>query len=128
MSRLELVRTDATKIAVATCRIVEPIDVIRYVLGCSVPTYVDSLLDPLLLQAAEEGLGNRFVPADGAPAHAGLKVVVLAKAPPRIAPVLRALIRMDQGLAGRRLRMAFICLQNQLPMDRCSDGPVDNPA
>lgn len=36
MSRLELVWTDATKMAVATCRIVKPIDVVGDVQGCNV--------------------------------------------------------------------------------------------
>ena len=92
MRCFELVRTDSAEMAMAARQIVEPLDVLGDVRGRYLPTGVDALLDPLLLQAAEEGLGDRVVPAVGAPAHAWLKMVVLAETPPCIASILRALI------------------------------------
>jgi hypothetical protein len=58
-----LVRADAAKMAMAARRIVEPADVIGHIQRRCVPIGVNTLLDAFLLQAAEEGLGNRAVPA-----------------------------------------------------------------
>lgn len=69
MRCFELVRTDAAQMAMAARQIVEPLNVLGDVRGRYFPTGVDTLLDPLLLQAAEEGLGDRVVPAVGAPAQ-----------------------------------------------------------
>lgn len=97
MRCLELVRADTAEVRVAAYGIVESVDIAGYVRDRSVPTRVDAFLDPLLFQTAEEGLSDRVVPAVGASAHAWLKMVAFAKAPPCIAPILRALIRVDQS-------------------------------
>ena len=78
--------------AMASRQIVEPFDVLGDVRGRYFPTGVNTPLDPLHLQTAEEGLGDRIVPAVGASAHAWLKMAVFAEAPPCIASILRVLI------------------------------------
>ena len=45
----------------ATHRVVEHLDVVEHVRGCGGPGRIDSPLDPLLLQDAEEALGHRVV-------------------------------------------------------------------
>ena len=92
MRCFELVRTETAEMAMAARQIVQPLNVLVEVRSRYLSTGVDALLDPLLLQAAEEGLGDRVVPAVGAPAHAWLKVVVFAETSPCITSVLRALI------------------------------------
>jgi hypothetical protein len=49
------------------------------------------LLDELLLQATEEGLGYSIVPTVSPPAHARLKMICLAETPPCITAILSAL-------------------------------------
>ena len=100
MCRFELDGTNATKVAVPTDRIVEAFYVLGYVQGSRLAVRVDALLDALLLQASEERLGNCVIPAVRPPAHAWLKMVDLAEASPRVASILRSLIRMDHGLVG----------------------------
>jgi len=100
MCRLEVDGAYATKVAVPKDRIVEGFDVLGYDRRSRLAVRVDALLDPLLLQAPEERLGDCVVPAVRPPAHAGLKMVGLAEAPSCIAPILRSLIRVNQGLAG----------------------------
>ena len=99
MRCLELVRANATKVAMSTNWIVEAFDVLGYVQGSRLAVRVDALLDALLLQASEERLGNCVIPAVRPPAHAWLKMVGLAEASPRVASILRSLIRVDQGLS-----------------------------
>ena len=82
MRRVEFVRTETAEMTMAARQIVEPLDVLGDVRGRFLSTGVDALLDPLLLQAAEEGLGDRVVPAVGAPALAWLKKAVFAETPP----------------------------------------------
>ena len=102
MCRFELDGTNATEVAVPTDRIVEAFDVLGYVQGSRLAVRVDALLDALLLQASEERLGNCVIPAVRPPAHAWLKMVGLAEASPRVASILRSLIRVDQGLSEGR--------------------------
>lgn len=82
--------------AVSTGAIVEHFDVIVDLGRGDLTSLVDALLDPLLLQTAKEGFGHCVIPAVTTSAHTGLKVMRLAKAPPRIAAKLRPLIRMNQ--------------------------------
>jgi hypothetical protein len=82
--------------AMASCSIVERFDVIGDVIGSGLAVLIDMLLDPFLLETAEERLGNRVAPAVSTTAHAGFKMVGFAKPPPDVAPVLHALIGMDQ--------------------------------
>jgi len=56
MKRFEPLRADAVQVAVASCAIVEAIDVVVYVAQREPSVLVNLLLDPFLLQAAEEGL------------------------------------------------------------------------
>ena len=72
--------------------IVEGIDVLRDVCDRELAVLVDMLLDPLLLQATEEGLGDRIVPAVALSAHAGLEMIRPTEATPGIGAELGALI------------------------------------
>lgn len=91
------------------------------------PVGVDSHLDTLFLQAPEEGLGHGIIPAVASPAHAGFQVIGSTEAPPGIAAILGALIRMDQSVPGSP---ASHCLperlQNKFTMDRWLRSPADN--
>lgn len=78
--------------AVSTGAIIEPLDVIVDLGIGDITSLVDSLLDPLLLQAAKKRLGHCVIPAVSTPAHTGLKMMGMAEAPPRIAATLRSLI------------------------------------
>lgn len=88
MCRLELDWTDATEMTVSTDRIVEAFDVFGHLHGSRLAVRADALLDPLLLQASEEGFSDGTVPAVRAPVNTGLEIVGLAEAPPCIAPML----------------------------------------
>ena len=125
MCRLELDGTNATEMAVSTDRIVEAFDVFGHVQGSRLAVRVDALLDPLLLQASEEGFSDGIVPAVRPPTHARLKMVGLAEASPRVASILRSLIRVDQGLSWapstNGLQDGF---KDQLSMNRRLDGPA----
>lgn len=105
---LECLGTDSTQITVTARSIVERFDVVRDIRPRDLPVLVDALPDPLLLQAPEEGLGNRIVPAVSPSTHAGLQTMASAKPPPVIAAVLRALIGVNDGLAGGRLSRTAI--------------------
>jgi hypothetical protein len=60
---------------VAPRPIVERFDVFRDIGVCSFAILVDSLLDAFFLQAAEEWLGNRIVPAIASTTHARLEMI-----------------------------------------------------
>jgi hypothetical protein len=77
-------RTDPAQMAVATGAIIERVDVIRYLGLDDLTGRVDALLDPLLVQAAKKGFGHGVIPVIATSAHAGLQVMCLAEAPPRI--------------------------------------------
>src|SRR5215469_16089283 len=72
--------------------VVEDLNVIKYVGPCLVAGGVDAIADTLLLEAAEEALRHRVVPAVAAPAHAGRELVVATEPHPVIAAVLGALV------------------------------------
>ena len=74
--------------AVSTGAIVEHLDVIVDLGIGNITSLVDSLLDPLLLQAAKKGFGYGVIPAIATSAHAGLQVMRMAETPPRIAAKL----------------------------------------
>lgn len=96
----EVIRADATDVAVMTPWIVERIDVVGNVDGRHVPGIVDPLLDPFLLEAREEGLGNCIIPAIPSATHAGLKPIFPAEPPPVIAAILASLVRVDDRPVG----------------------------
>src|SRR5512146_96015 len=92
LSPFKRLRTYTVKMAVSTGAIVEHFDVIVDLGSGHIPSLVDSLLDPLLLQTAKERFGHCVIPAVSTPAHTGLKLMRMAEAPPRIAAKLRSLI------------------------------------
>ena len=77
---------------VPTGSIVEHFNVIVDLRLGDITGLVDSLLDPLFLQAAKERFGHCVIPAVPTPAHAGFKMMLAAEAPPGVATKLRALI------------------------------------
>ena len=89
---LEFFGAYASEMAVAPRSIIEGINVVGHILRCQLAILIDLLLNPLLLQAAEEGLRDRIIPAVALPTHARLEAIGPAEAPPRIASILRALI------------------------------------
>lgn len=79
--------------------IVKRLDVIGDIFSRDLSIVIDSFLDSLLLQTAEEGFGNGIVPAVTASAHTGFQMVGPAKASPVVTPILRTLVRMNHSLA-----------------------------
>jgi hypothetical protein len=57
MGRFESLRTEPSEVAVTSRSIVEGIDVVSHFGDRELSVFVDLLLDSLLLEAAEEGLG-----------------------------------------------------------------------
>src|SRR5262245_27116711 len=57
---------------------------------------VDLVLDPLLLQAAEEGLGDGIIPAVALPAQTRLEAIRATEPAPRVTAVLGALVGVNQ--------------------------------
>lgn len=80
--------TDTAQMAVSTGAIVKGLDVIVDLGLGDLTGVIDSLLNPLLLQTAKKRFCHRVIPAVSTPAHTGLKMMLLAKAPPRIAAKL----------------------------------------
>lgn len=68
--------------------IIEQFDVLVDLGSGDLPSRVDALLDPLFFQTAKERFGHGVIPAVATPAHARLKMMRLAEAPPRIAAKL----------------------------------------
>ena len=129
VSSLELLGAEAAQVAVAARSIVEGIKVVCHVCDRQVPTLVDLLLDAFLLQAAEERLGDGVVPAVAFPTHARLEVVGPAEAPPRVAAVLRPLIRVDQRAARPSLTHGHEHgIEHEFSTNRRSRVPADNLA
>src|SRR3990172_8746190 len=54
---------------VATCAVVEPLDVVEHVSRSRLPGGVPGAMHPLVLQAVEEALGGRVIPAVALAAH-----------------------------------------------------------
>ena len=61
--------------AVPAGAIVKRLDVIEGICLGEITGFVDAPLDPFFLQAAEERLCHRIIPAIAATAHAGFQVV-----------------------------------------------------
>ena len=78
--------------AVSTGAIVEHLNIIVDLGIGDITGLVDSLLDPLFLQAAKGRFGHRVIPAIPTPAHAGFKMMLAAEAPPGVTAKLRSLI------------------------------------
>jgi hypothetical protein len=88
----EIIRGDATDVAVTAPRIVKRFNVVGNINGRHSAGIVDSLLNSFLLEAREERLGNCVVPTVGSTAHAGFKPVFPTEAAPIVAAVLASLI------------------------------------
>src|SRR5262249_17339713 len=104
MRRFELLRTQAAEVTVTSALIVTGVDVIGHVGRRQFSILVDLILDSLLFQTAEEGLGDRVVSAVGFTAHVRLQLIGVAEPPPRVAAVLRPLIGVNHRAARRRRR------------------------
>ncbi len=96
---VELVRTGRTPESLSRefepTAIVEHLDIIEQIGLRVVASPVDLLSYTLLLQAAEERLGDGVVPAVSSPAHARLKVVGSTEVLEVEAAVLRTLVAMN---------------------------------
>jgi len=90
VGRFELLRTEPPKMAVTSRSIVEGIDVVSHLGDRELSVFVDLLLDSLLLEAAEEGLGDGVVPAIALPAHTWFEMIRTTEAAPRGAAELGA--------------------------------------
>ena len=113
--------------AVASDSIVESIDVVGHVGNRELPVLVDLFLDPLLLQAAEEGLGDGVVPAIALPAHTRFKMVRTAESAPRIAAKLGALIGVNQGASWPpSTHRHQHCVEHELAVNSGLSGPADD--
>ena len=126
---LELFRTQPAQVAVASRAIVEDVDVVGDVRAGQRAVLVDLLLDPFLLEAAEERFRDGIVPAVALAAHARLQAVRATEAAPRIAPELRALLRLNERAAG----MAppdrhHHGIEDELTVQRRRGGPADDQA
>lgn len=80
--------TDSAQMTVSTAAIIEGLDVLVDLSRGDLTGRVDPLPNPLLLHAAKKGFRHRVIPAVTLPAHTGLKVMLPAEAPPRIAAKL----------------------------------------
>lgn len=81
----------------ATGSVVARLYVVEDIGAFQVPGLGDTLLDSLLVQTAAERLDNSIVLAAAAPAHAGLEVVGCTEALEVIAPMLTALVAVNQN-------------------------------
>ena len=99
VSRFELLGTQPAEMTVAPRSIVEGIDVVGHVGDRQLSVLVDLFLDPLFLQAAEEGLGDGIVPAVVLSAHTRLEAIRATESAPRVAAVLSALVGVNQCAA-----------------------------
>ena len=81
--------------AMSTRPIIKDLDVVEDIGSGELTGFVDALANPFLFQTAEERLRHCTVLAVFPSAHAGLQIIGQAKAPPVVAAVLTALIRMN---------------------------------
>ena len=85
------------------------------------------LIDALLLQAAEEGLGSGIVPAVALETHARHQMICATEARPRVTAVLDALVGVDERSARAPLsRGGEDGIKDEFPMDGRRDGPPDD--
>jgi len=116
---------DAAEMTVSACGIVELVDVVCDISGGGFPVMVDVLLDPLLLEAAEEGFGDSVVPAIASATHARFQMIRFTEPPPRVTTVLGSLIGMDQcPLRSASANCHQDSIENELPMDCGPSSPA----
>ena len=94
---LEHFGADTSDVTVASRAVVEGLNVIGHVGARQLPILVDVFLDPFFRQARTERLSDRVILAVASPAHARLKSICAAEAPPVITAILASLIGMDHG-------------------------------
>jgi hypothetical protein len=129
LGRFKLLRAQAAKVTVAASPIVEAIDVVGHIVQGQLAVLVDMLLDPFLLQTAEEGLRDRIVPAVPLPAHARLQMMRAIEAPPDVAAELGTLIRMNHRAAGTSPAHGHQHgVEDELAVNRRSRRPADDLA
>lgn len=129
MSSFKHFRAYTTDMAVASRTIVELFDVFGDVLRSRLSIFVNVLLDPFFLEAAEKRFGNSIVPAISSAAHAGLKMMGFAEPPPGVAPVLRALIGMNQSSTRPPASHGHQNgIKHELPMDSRASRPANDPS
>lgn len=121
--------TDPAQMTVSTAAIIEGVDVVVDFRRSNLPGRVNSLLDPLLLQAGKKGFGHRVIPAVSTSTHTRFKMMVIAEAPPRVVAKLRALIGMNQGMCGLASPHGHEDrVQHEVVGHRGLGGPADNAA
>jgi len=127
VSRFELIRAHAGQIAVTARGIVERIDVVSDIGDRHSSSLIDLLLDPFLLQASEERLGDGVVPAIAFATHARFEVIRPAESTPRIAAELGALVGMNHratcATAADRLQHG---VEHQFALHGGTRGPTDD--
>ena len=129
MSRFELLGADPSEMAMTPGAIVERIDVVSHVRDREFAVLVDLFLDPLLLETAEERLGDDIVPAVPFAAHTRLQVIRTAESPPRVAAVLRSLIGVNERAARSSSPHGHQHgVEHELVVNRGADGPSHDPA
>ncbi len=114
--------------AMAPGSIVEHLDVFEDVGLCVIACSIDLLSDSLLLQAAEERLRNRVVPAISSTAHARIEFVCFAEADPVVASILRPLVRVHDNRLFRSSspHSHQKCVQDDVSSQGRLHGPPDD--
>lgn len=87
---------DTAQMAVAPGSIVKDFDVVEDISSGQISGFVDTFADAFFFQTAKKRFGHGVMPTTSTPAHARFKVIGLAKAPPVIAAILAALVRMHE--------------------------------
>ena len=102
VSRFQICRADAAKVAVPPGAGIESVDVVGDVCQRIVAGRIDAFPDTLLLQTAEERLDDRVIPAIAFPAHAWLEEIGAAEPPPGATAALHPLSEWMIIPRGRR--------------------------
>lgn len=92
---LKLLRAKAAQMAMMPRFIVEAFDIVVQVSHREFPILVNVFLDEHHLQAAEKRLRVSVIPAIAFAVHAGLQMIGVTEASPRIASELRTLVRVN---------------------------------
>lgn len=86
---------------VSTGAMIEGPDVLVDLGRGDLPSPVDAFANPLLLQAAKKGFGDRVVQAVAPSTHTGFQVMRPAETPPRLAVKLGTLVGVNQSPSRR---------------------------
>lgn len=124
MRGLELLGAHAPQMAVAPSQVVRVSDVRRDLRKGELSARIDVLLDTLLLQAAEEGLGDSIFPTVGLGTHARHQMIPATEASPGVTAVSDALVRVDERSARAPLLDGDEDgIKDEFPLDGRRDGP-----